>query len=65
MESTLLSKKLPDWCGNAVVGKKTDADDSTFARTTTAMEILRCPLDVVNVLRAVAETPSIVRDAFA
>ena len=66
MESTLVSNKLPDWCGTAGIGKIADANDSTFARTTTAtMEILRCLLDVVNVPRAAAETPNILRDALA
>ena len=56
---------LPDWCDNAVVGKKADADDSTFARTAKATGMPRYPLIVVEVRPAAAGTANILRDALA
>ena len=56
---------LPDWCDNAVVGKKADADDSTFARTAKATGMPRHPLIVVEVRPAAAGTTNILRDALA
>ena len=62
---SLSFNKLPDWCDNVVVGKKADANDSIFARTATAMEMPRCPLNVIDVRPAPAKTTNIFRDALA